>query len=290
MLLHNHDVTNHRLTNIRIFCRTVSSNELCRQLAYRAASDSNSFDVTRLAYSLLTYLRSTESLSGIAGQELVPGEGPAPETKVAPLNTQLVKAALAAFFEEQSASGIWEKGQPIYKSLQNYRGRHTGNSFVFPLNTVGSLLCALPAEFFRPHLSALERSLSWIETHQIREMVSTSTDPQTGQCYGKTLRGWRSPHLDRDDGPNAWSTAQTLKCIKHMRRRIQQLMHNDVLEEFNGESYSEGGPQSQAWDNLLDSDLGDKSQEEECKAIKSVLNDRIVRPFTPAFNNPSFGA
>jgi hypothetical protein len=121
-------------------------------------------------------------------------------------------------------------------------------------------------------------------------MVSTATDPNTGQCYGKTLRGWRSPHLDREDGPNAWSTAQTLKCITWLKIRIQQLMHNDVLDEFNGQRYSEDGPQSTAWDNLLDSDLGDSSLEEDCRTIKSVLNDRIVKPFTPAFNNPSYGA
>jgi hypothetical protein len=34
-------------------CAEVSSNELCRQLAYRTAGDSTSFDVIRLAYSLL---------------------------------------------------------------------------------------------------------------------------------------------------------------------------------------------------------------------------------------------
>ena len=142
---------------------------MCRQLAYRAASDSTSFDVIRLAYSLLTYLRSTESLSGIAGQELVPGQGPAPQTKVAPLNVRLVKAALAAFFEEQNPNGLFERGQPIYKPYG--KGRHVENAFVYPINTVGSLLCALPAEFFRPHLAALERTLTWIETHQTSEMV-----------------------------------------------------------------------------------------------------------------------
>ena len=244
----------------------------------------------RLAYSLLTYLRSTESLSGIAGQELEPGKGPAPETKVVPLNIKLVKAALSAFFEEQSPNGLWDKGQPIYKSLHQDKGRYMGNSFVFPINTVGSLLCALPAEFFRPHLEALEKTLAWIETHQTQEMVTTYTDPKTGQCFGKTLRGWRSPHLDRDDGPKAWSTAQTLKCITWLKIRIQQLMHNDVLEEFNGIRYSESGAQPSAWNHLLDSDLGDASLQEDCRTIKSVLDERIIRPFTPAFNNPSYGA
>lgn len=269
---------------------TVSSNELCRQLAYRTASDSASFDVVRLAYSLLTYLKSTESLSGIAGKELVAGAGPAPETKVVPLNNKLVKAALVAFFEEQSSNGMWPRGQPIYKSSDQERGRHVGNAFVFPVNTVGSLLCVLPAEYFRPHLSALERTLSWIETHQTREMVTTFIDPQSGQCYGKTLRGWRSPHLDREEGPSAWSTAQTLKCITWLKIRIQQLMHNDVLEEFSGVRYSEDGVQPTAWDRLLDSDLGDSSQDTDCRTIKSVLKDRIIRPFSPAFNNPLYGA
>jgi hypothetical protein len=80
------------------------------------------------------------------------------------------------------------------------------NAFVFPVNTVGSLLCALPAEDFRPHLYGLEKTLSWIESHQKVEMITTKIDEESGQCYGIPLKGWSSPHHDPDSGPKAWST------------------------------------------------------------------------------------
>jgi hypothetical protein len=80
------------------------------------------------------------------------GEEPSLDPSVAPFNKRcekLVKAALAAFFEEQNRGGLWDKGQPIYKSLSQGKDRNMGNPFVFSLNTVGSLLCALPAEYSR---------------------------------------------------------------------------------------------------------------------------------------------
>ena len=65
--------------------------------------------------------------------------------------------------------------------------------------------------------------------------------------------------------------------------------HNDVLEEFIGAHFSTAGAEPTAWDRLLDSDLGDPSGE-QCRTIKSVLVERMIRPFTPAFNNPDYGA
>lgn len=268
-------------------CAEVSSNELYRQLALRAADDRNSFDVIRLAYSLLTYIRSTTSLSGIAGRELEPGKGPSPDTKVTPLNKRLVAAALAAFFDEQNSDGLWDKGQPIYQSFRR-QGRNMGNAFVFSVNTVGSLLCQLPAEDFRPHLSALEKTLSWIESHQIVEVITSWCDPVTGQCYGKPLRGWASPHSPFS-GPQAWPTAQVLKCASWMRRTIRQLMHNDVIDEFHGIRFSQSGVNAHGWDRLLDSDLGDPSKG-DCRTLKSVLEERIITPFASSMENPSVGA
>mmetsp|Transcript_25229 Transcript_25229/g.55085 ORF Transcript_25229/g.55085 Transcript_25229/m.55085 type:complete len:576 (+) Transcript_25229:103-1830(+) len=270
-------------------CNEVSFNELCRQLAYRTARDSNLFDVIRLAYSLLTYIRSTESLSGVAGKEKEEGQGPAPDTRVSPLNKRLVTSALSAFFEEQTSDGLWDKGQPIYKTFSGGKGRSMGNAFVFPVNTVGSLLCALPAEEFRPHLAALERTLQWIEDHQTTEMITTSCDVD-GNCYGRPLNGWSSSHLGPGCGPQAWPTAQTLKCVSWMKRTIQQLMHNDVLEEFHGVAYSRKGVQMESWNRLLDTDLGDPTKEGGCRSIKSVMEERVIRPFASSIDNPSYGA
>ena len=268
-------------------CAEVASNELCRQLAYRTAGDSTSFDVIRLAYSLLTYVLSTESLTGVAGRELIPGQGVSPGTQVTPLNKRLVVAALDAFFAEQnSGEGLWDKGQPIYQSFRR-QGRNVGNAFVFSVDTVGSLLTLLPAEYFRPHLHSLERTLEWITSHQTLEVIPDYCDPESGECYGKALRGWSSPHLRPDSGPSAWSTAQVLSCVSLLKTTIQELMHKDVLEEFNGIAFSEKGIRPESWDRLLDTDLGSAVQN---RTIKSVLEERVITPFASSIYAPSYGA
>ena len=269
-------------------CAEVSLNELCRQLAYRAANDSTSFDVIRLAYSLLTYLDSTDMMTGTAGRELVPGQGPAAGTKVGPVNRRLVGAALEAFFDEQRNDGLWDKGQPIYKSFRRH-GRNVGNAFVFALDTVSALLEVLPPEDFRPYLGNLKQILSWIEGHELIEVISDYCDVDTGQCYGKPIRGWTSPHLSQDTGPQAWSTAQVLTCVSRMRSVVKQLMHNDVLREFRGQPLSIKGKRPEGWNRLLDSDLGDPSSPDK-RSIKSVLEERVIDPFATSINNPSLGA
>jgi hypothetical protein len=270
-------------------CAETSFNELCRQLAYRVAGETASFDAIRLAYSLLTYIKSTTSMSGTAGRELVLGNGPSPGTKTAQLNRRIVKAALAAFFDEQIANGLWDKGQPIYKNFRR-QGRNVGNAFVFSVDTLGSLLETLPAEDFRPHLFQLQNVLSWIESHQLVEVVADYCDAETGQCFGKPLRGWSTPHLSPpDSGPQAWATAQVMTCVSLLRSTIQQLMNNDVLNEFNGIALSVKGVRPAAWDRLLNSDLG-TADGGESRTIKSVLEERMVIPFATSVNTPGFGA
>uniref|UniRef100_A0A7S1FXB3 Uncharacterized protein n=1 Tax=Corethron hystrix TaxID=216773 RepID=A0A7S1FXB3_9STRA len=132
-------------------CCEVGQNELCRQLAYKISGDTGNFDITRLAYSLLTYTTSAKAMSGTAGIELIPGEGPTVGSVVGPANKKLMREALKAFFDEQNEDGLWDKGQPIYKTFRK-TGRNVGNAFVFSTDTLGSLLEYLPAEYFRPHL------------------------------------------------------------------------------------------------------------------------------------------
>lgn len=117
-------------------CAEISFNELCRQLAYKSCGDGNNFDCMRLAYSLLTYVTSTNALAGTAGIESSMEEGLVETVK--PINVSLVKQALKCFFDEQNDEGLWEKGQPIYRSFR--RQRNVGNAFVFGADTVSSLL------------------------------------------------------------------------------------------------------------------------------------------------------
>ena len=269
----------------------VSYNELCRQLAFRSAGDRTSFDIMRLAYSLLAYVRASNSMTGTAGREVTIGEGPVPGTAVGQPNKRLITAALDAFFAEQNEDGTWDKGQPIYKSFR--KKRDVGNAFVFAADTVGSMLGLLPAEYFRPHLDGLEKLISWIEQHQSVEIISDYCDPITQQCYGKPLRGWISPHMTaQSSGPVAWSTAQTLTCIMRMRNVVQKLLHIDVLEEFRGIS-NNGKVKLASWDRLLDTDLGDPIT--GCRTLKDVLNERMIQPFSKTVDYdgvllPTFGA
>lgn len=257
-------------------CVEVSYNGLCRQLAFRSAGDMTSFDVMKLAYSLLTYIRASEAMEGTAGREVAPGEGPASGTVVKPVNRRLVQAALDAFFAEQNPDGTWDQGQPIYQSFRK-AGRDVGNAFVFKAETVGSLLDALPAEDFRPHLDKLNRLLGWIEQHQLVEIIPDYCDAETGQCYGKPLRGWASPHMtSRFSNPAGWSTSHALTSVIRMRKTIQKLLHIDVLEEFGGKTNG-GVPKLASWDRLLDTDLGDPA---DGITLKDVLNDRMVFPFS----------
>lgn len=248
-----------------------------------------SFDVMRLAYSLLGYVTASNSLSGTAGRELVPGEGPSPGTRIGRANRRLVVAALAAFFAEQNNDGMWDKGQPIYKSFRR-SGRNVGNAFVFVTDTLGCLLEKLPPEDFRPHLDALQNTLKWIESHQTEEVIPDYCDAESGQCYGaKTLRGWASPHLTQDVGPLSWSTAQTLTCVTRLRKVVRALLHSDVLAEFKGVAQSENGPKLASWDRLLDTDLGSCGGP-GCRTLKDVLDERVVTPFSTSINSPSYGA
>ncbi|KAL7517964.1 hypothetical protein ACHAWX_002833 [Stephanocyclus meneghinianus] len=250
------------------------------------------FDVMRLAYSLLTYVKASNAMVGTAGREGRRGEGPEPGTAVGLPNRRLVRAALGVFFEEQHSDGTWDKGQPIYKSFRKV-GRDVGNAFVFVADTVSSLLGALPAEDFRPHLEGLNRLLGWIEQHQTVEFISDYCDPNTNQCYGKPLRGWASPHLTTQTTPLAWSTAQVLSCTMRMRKVVQRLLHVDVLEEFGGIT-NKGVPNLASWDRLLDTDLGDPGNDHRTyRTLKDVLEERMIQPFLKIderCNLPQFGA
>ena len=92
--------------------------DLCRQLAFRAASDDVSFDVVVLAYSLITYttisrLQQTGVLA--VGREDDARDAVGSGSALPPYNARLVATALDAVFE-QMRGGLWPKGQPIFLS------------------------------------------------------------------------------------------------------------------------------------------------------------------------------
>ena len=139
------------------------------------------------------------------------------------------------------------------------------------------------------YLDALDKTLRWIESNQLIEVIANYCDPESMQCYGKPLRGWASPHLAPETGPQAWSTAQTITCISRMRKIVRDLMHDDVLMEFGGLPLS-GEPKMASWDRLLDTDLGNPCSVDKCRTLKDVIEERIITPFSGEVTNPSYGA
>lgn len=258
-------------------CVEVSYNDLCRQLAFRAAGDTTNFDSIRLAYALLTYVRASTVMAGLgtAGRGTDSGKIEMGTAMYGP-NKKLVKSALGAFFDEQNRDGLWPAGQPIFKSFRR-TGVDVGNAFVFAVDTVGTLLRLLQPEMFRPYLNELESVLGWIEEHKTKEVIADYCDQKTLQCYGRPITGWVSPHMTvQTSSPNAWSTAQTLTCAIRVRKLVKQLLHDDVLEEFNGVNQKHDGIKLAAWDRLLDTDLGNPT--DDCSTLKCVLNERMIEP------------
>lgn len=267
-------------------CVEVSFNELCRQLAYRSAGETK-FDSTRLAYALLTYVRAGTVMSnlGSAGRESHNGDGEVDKsTAISEPNRKLIAAALAAFFDEQNQDGMFPQGEPIFKSFRR-SGRDVGNAFIFAVDTVQTLLRLLEPEYFRPHLDGLDKLLGWIETHKVKEVIADYCDTETQQCFGKPITGWASPHMSQSGSPTAWASSQVLACVFRMQETVQQLLHDDVLQEFNGVSHSHEGTQMVSWDRLLDTDLGDPLKD-ECRTLKSVLNERMIVPFSGVLEVP----
>ena len=137
-------------------------------------------------------------------------------------------------------------------------------------------------------IGALERTLTWIESHQSVDMIANYCDPESMQCYGKSLRGWSSPHLTMDIGVQGWSTAQTITCTSRLRRVVTELMHDDVLSEFGGRKNM--GPLNASWERLLNSDIGiSSSSSARTRTLKDVLEERVLEPFSQA-DEPAIGA
>ena len=219
--------------------------DLCRQLAFRAASDDVSFDVVVLAYSLITYttisrLQQTGVLA--VGREDDARDAVGSGSALPPYNARLVATALDAVFE-QMRGGLWPKGQPIF--LSRGGGNDVGNAFVFAPDMLASLLEALPAEDLRCHTRAISSHLAWLSEHLVTEPGAALGD--------RPLLGWRSNHLPPEGGPLTWSTAQAMRCISRTRKLVRSLLTADVLAEFGGKQATTVDPTN--WDRLLDSDL-----------------------------------
>ena len=97
------------------------------------------------------------------------------------------------------------KGAPIDPVGDRLRG-DVGNSFVFSLDLLGSLLETVQsgyAELFRPYIGNVDRALEWVEDNLVESVAMNEESDST--VY---LRGWRSNRLRGEGGPIMWCTAQ----------------------------------------------------------------------------------
>lgn len=248
----------------------VASDELSRQLAFHYSDDSANFDVIVLAYSLLAYWESSQSLFlGSFARGVVP-----------PTNIKLVKSALQVIFGQQSSDGTWRKGEPIFKTGAS---RDIGNSYVFFFDLIGCLLGPLAQaqpDLLSPYLPNFERCLSWAETNILEEMLPDVCDPVTGRCKGETVRGWRSNHLDTG-GAVAWCTAQVFFAVGGMKTLLKNYITKTVLAEFAGTQYHKSGGarmtsgDTAGWDNLMNTDLQLGNTQ---TTLKEVVLKNVLQP------------
>eukprot|EP00468_Gymnochlora_sp_CCMP2014_P004114 CAMPEP_0167745146 /NCGR_PEP_ID=MMETSP0110_2-20121227/2987_1 /TAXON_ID=629695 /ORGANISM="Gymnochlora sp., Strain CCMP2014" /LENGTH=769 /DNA_ID=CAMNT_0007629751 /DNA_START=133 /DNA_END=2442 /DNA_ORIENTATION=- len=174
------------------------------------------------------------------------------------LNMKILQKALKIVFDEQRSDGLWDKGQPIQGDDAR---RDIGNSYVFAFDMLGSLVGEFEKspEILRDYLPQLKKSLEWAEANFIHPDVSVGG-------FG----GWRSNHL-KPGLPLAWCTAQVYYALSKMRTVFRNMLHESVLQEFDGISITRS---KSTWEELMDSDIATNV------SLKSIVSGRILGPIS----------
>ena len=187
-------------------------------MAFHVSTDSQNFDCTQLAFSLMSYVEVCENAAlrdFRAADSEAAGDGMS-------INMKLVSTALEIIFQSQQPDGTWRKGEPIVADVRVRRAtppppssqgssdsRDIGNAYVFFIDLVGSLLETLlrceperAPELLGCYVPNLERSVMWLEENTLSESLSGRV----------SVGGWRSNHLG-GGGPLAWCTAQVFATL-----------------------------------------------------------------------------
>ena len=248
----------------------VSRDEMCRQIAYHAAGDDRTFDSTRLAYSILTYVAAGNGLVNSAGVQMNYGEeDSAIVGKGVGVNKKVLMKAVDVFMGCQNNDGMWPQGQSIYSTF-NRKDTNVGNAFVFSCDTLGEMLQVCGKDVFASHMDGVERLVDWCDRNYVSEVVTLECDVESGECFGKQRRGWVSNHFPPGTGATAWSTAQALIFMARARRITRSLMNDAVLSEFGGTS--SGGRDEGGWKRLVDADVA------EGVTLKNIIMERVLEP------------
>eukprot|EP01031_Cornospumella_fuschlensis_P033266 gene33266-40246_t len=248
----------------------VAFDELCRQIAFFNSGDFAQFDVIVLAYNLLAYWDTSNSLFLKSFARGV----------IPTVNMKLVQSALRIIFSAQADDGTWRKGEPISKVNDPHRSRDIGNNYVFFFDLVASLLSSIGSKqpaVLAPYLSNLERCVEWAEINIQQEMLPEELDADTNLYKGTIVKGWRSNHLGDNGGAVAWCTAHVFQGLNELAKLARALLTESILAEFNGKmaptSYISANQQE--WKALMDSDLEING---EPTTLKQVLHTRLLLP------------
>src|SRR5262245_30017012 len=138
----------------------------------------------------------------------------------------LLAAGLKVFFASQLSNGLWSKAIPLFHYPR------AGNVYPFTFETLTAVMrlgtresaesVRFPIELFEPHLERLQRSLSWIESH---ELVHAG------------LHGWRSNNVLPGDRPQAWASAMALCFVRALDILLQRIVQERLLEEFSARRF-----------------------------------------------------
>ena len=272
---------------------------LCRQVAFKNAGDSQSFDIVVLAYSLLTYIDSgrgtticTLDSSG-RYQASSAGNNDVSASQTAS-NIKLIEAALAIIFESQNEDGTWSKGEPIEggtsssnnNSIGGNKRRDIGNSYVFFVDMLASIIGSVSSEggggpeLLKPYMSHLQRSIDWVEKHvQTETLELPSTSEVNGFARGtggRVVWGWRSNHLG-SGGPISWCTAQVMMLLASAQSLTSHFLTSEILMEFGGTADPQALPSEVPWKALLDTDLRLPAVP-GVTTLKDVVAEKTLRP------------
>ncbi len=124
---------------------------------------------------------------------------------------ELVRVGLQAFFERQTPTGMWPRGDPLF----HYPSAGNAYSYVFEALAelvrlaVGTTSRATELrQLLRPYADKLVQSFRYaLET-------ARSLEP------GKPLRGWSSGHHPHRTSPESWATASVYRFFQGLRRLV----------------------------------------------------------------------
>jgi len=178
--------------------------EVDRQVTFKVAGDSASFDATQLAYALQTHVMAAAEKPG-------------------GVNPKVLATAVETVFSGQKDDGLWPKSHAIFHYTE------IGSVYTFTCEMLDIFLRVAERfpDVFGSHVGSLEKVLSWSEANRREEGA---------------LKGWRSNHLDIHGGPEAWSTAAVFLAIGRLATLARHLMTEQVLSEFRAVRYPSPNP------------------------------------------------